>query len=72
MKYTSYTREAFKRGAKASKGKNLMIPYYYRKKYGKHCNCNHLENKHRLKGKGECKVMITNNKDCNYEKFRER
>lgn len=33
VRYTIWTREAFKRGAKKSKGKNLMIPYYYRKPY---------------------------------------
>lgn len=38
--YTSYTRDAFKRSARQfftriSEGANPMIPYYYRKKYGK-------------------------------------
>lgn len=40
MKFTSYTREGFKRAAKLaptkiSLGGHPMIPYYYRKKYGK-------------------------------------
>jgi len=33
MKYTYWTRETFKRAAK--KGVTFMVPYYYRKKYGK-------------------------------------
>ena len=34
MKYSSNTREAFILSAKRTKGKHLMIPYYYRRKYG--------------------------------------
>jgi hypothetical protein len=38
--FTSYTRDSFKRAAKLSpkkisQGGHRMIPYYYRKKYGK-------------------------------------
>lgn len=34
VKYSIPTREAFKRSAKKTKGKHMMIPYYYRKTYG--------------------------------------
>lgn len=40
VKFTSYTKENFIRGAKRnptkiSEGGHPMIPYYYRKRYGK-------------------------------------
>lgn len=36
MRYTWWTRETFIRAAK--RGTTFMIPYYYRKKYGKQLN----------------------------------